>query len=79
MDLPELPDVRIEWDATKNRRNQVKHGIAFEEAAHVFLDPLVVMVQDRIEDGEERWQSIGMVAGGCWFWSLTPSTMTVMR
>ena len=21
------------------------------------------MVQDRIEDGEERWQSIGMVAG----------------
>jgi uncharacterized DUF497 family protein len=62
MDLPELPGVRIEWDVTKNRRNQAKHGIAFEEAAHVFLDPFVVMVQDRIEDGEERWQSIGMVA-----------------
>jgi uncharacterized DUF497 family protein len=63
MYLPELPGVRIEWDATKDRRNQVKHGVAFEEAAHVFRDPLVVMVQDRIENGEERWQSIGMVAG----------------
>jgi uncharacterized DUF497 family protein len=63
MYLPELPGVRIEWDATNDRRNQVKHGVAFEEAAHVFRDPLVVMVQDRIENGEERWQSIGMVAG----------------
>ncbi|HEX4652323.1 MAG TPA: BrnT family toxin [Granulicella sp.] len=63
MNLPDLSHVRIEWDAIKNRRNQVKHGIAFEEAAHVFRDPLVVMVQDRIEDGEARWQSIGMVAG----------------
>ncbi len=44
-------------------KNQAKHGISFEEAAHIFIDPLLVMVQDRLEDGEERWQSIGMVAG----------------
>jgi uncharacterized protein len=63
MHLPELPKVRIEWDETKNQSNQVKHVISFEEAAHVFTDPLLVMVQDRVEDGEERWQSIGIVAG----------------
>jgi uncharacterized protein len=55
--------MRIEWDEMKNRSNQAKHGISFEEAAHIFIDPLLVMVQDRLEDGEERWQSIGMVAG----------------
>jgi uncharacterized protein len=45
------------------RLNRAKQGIAFQEAAYLFLDPLVVLVQDRIEDGEERWQSIGMIAG----------------
>ena len=28
-----------EWDAGKARLNQKKHGVEFEEAASVFLDP----------------------------------------
>jgi len=56
--------IRFTWDATKNRSNQKKHdGIAFEEAAHVFRDPFRLTRQDRIEDGEERWQTIGVVHG----------------
>jgi uncharacterized DUF497 family protein len=56
--------VRFIWDETKNRLNQKKHdGIAFEEAAHVFRDPSRLTRQDRIEDGEERWQTIGVVHG----------------
>lgn len=56
--------MRFAWDETKNRSNQKKHdGIAFEEAAHVFLDPFRLTRQDRIEDGEERWQTIGVVHG----------------
>jgi len=52
------------WDETKNRTNRKKHdGIAFEEAAHVFRDPFRLTRQDRIEDGEERWQTIGVVHG----------------
>ena len=35
--------------------------MSFEQASAVFLDPLYVSVQDRIEDGEPRWQAIGMV------------------
>ena len=56
--------IRFTWDEAKNRSNQKKHdGIAFEEAAHVFRDPFRLTRQDRIEDGEERWQTIGVVHG----------------
>jgi uncharacterized protein len=56
--------MRFTWDEAKNRSNQKKHdGIAFEEAAHVFRDPFRLTRQDRIEDGEERWQTIGVVYG----------------
>ena len=56
--------MRFTWDETKNRSNQKKHaGIAFEEAAHVFRDPFRLTRQDRVEDGEERWQTIGVVHG----------------
>jgi len=34
------------------------------DAARVFDDPFAVTVQDRIESGEGRWQTVGMV-GGC--------------
>jgi uncharacterized DUF497 family protein len=53
--------MRFEWDEAKNLSNQRKHGVSFEEASTVFLDPLYVSVQDRIEDGEVRWQTLGMV------------------
>jgi uncharacterized protein len=52
------------WDDVKNRANQQKHeGITFETAAQVFADPLRVMRHDRVEGGEARWQTIGMVYG----------------
>lgn len=53
----------IEWDDRKAESNLCKHGVRFEEAAQVFDDPLAVSVQDRIENGEWRWQTIGMAGG----------------
>lgn len=58
-----MAGIRFEWDETKNLSNQRKHGVRFEEACQVFRDPLYVSVQDRIEDGELRWQTLGMVEG----------------
>ena len=59
-----MTNVRFEWDEAKNLSNQRKHeGVSFEEARHVFEDPLHVSVQDRIEGGEPRWQTIGAVQG----------------
>jgi len=52
----------FEWDDAKAALNLRKHGIAFEEAARVFLDPgRIDMLDDREEYGEERWLSIGWV------------------
>ena len=54
----------FEWDPVKAARNLKKHGIGFGEAVFVFDDPLSISEQDRVEDGEERWKTIGEV-GGC--------------
>lgn len=57
-----MTGVRFEWDDAKNLSNQRKHdGVSFEEASRVFLDPLHLSVQDRIENGEQRWQTFGTV------------------
>jgi uncharacterized protein len=55
--------IRFEWDEAKNHSNRRKHGVSFEEASQVFHDPLYVSVQERVEIGEERWQTFGMVGG----------------
>ncbi len=55
--------MRILWDEAKNRSNRKKHGISFETAALVFLDPMHLSRKDRVVDGEERWQTIGRVQG----------------
>ncbi len=55
-----MTSARFEWDEAKNLSNQRKHeGVSFEEACQVFRDLLHVSVQDRIEDGEQRWQTVG--------------------
>lgn len=48
--------VRFEWDEAKAKSNLRKHGVSFD-------DPHIIAEQDRIVDGELRWQSIGMAAG----------------
>jgi len=51
------------WDEKKNRRNRAKHKVSFETATLVFEDPLAISVPERIEKGEERWQTLGMAGG----------------
>ncbi|MXZ22740.1 MAG: BrnT family toxin [Caldilineaceae bacterium SB0665_bin_25] len=58
-----MTEYRFTWDRAKSLTNRRKHGISFELAARVFFDPLHVSVQDRIEDGEVRWQTMGQVGG----------------
>ena len=54
---------RFEWDPAKAWSNHRKHGISFEIAGRVFEDPDAFSEQDRIERGELRWQTLGLVAG----------------
>ena len=53
--------MRIIWDQNKNQSNRLKHKISFEVASLVFEDPFQINILDRIENGEERWQTLGMV------------------
>jgi uncharacterized DUF497 family protein len=55
--------MRFEWDEGKNRTNRAKHRISFETAQLVFEDPHALSVQDRVVEGEERWQTLGMIGG----------------
>ena len=55
--------MRFEWDLRKAEANVRKHGVSFELARQVFVDPLQVSEQDRVEGGEYRWQTIGEVNG----------------
>jgi uncharacterized protein len=53
----------FEWDASKDRANQVKHGIGFELAQHAFLDPFRVIAEDIDHStDEQRYFCFGKVA-----------------
>jgi uncharacterized DUF497 family protein len=38
--------MKFEWDAAKAAVNSSRHGVSFDEAASVFLDPLAVSGPD---------------------------------
>jgi uncharacterized DUF497 family protein len=38
--------VSFEWDQEKARANLVKHGVSFNEAETIFIDPLVGLAPD---------------------------------
>jgi len=47
----------------KSRINQTRrNGLDFETAARVFNDPSVVLIEDFIVEGEQRWHAIGAVS-----------------
>jgi uncharacterized protein len=51
--------MNVTWDPAKNRENQRKHGISFDDAKAVFQDPDRIEVLDDRDYGEERWVAIG--------------------
>ena len=58
-------ELTFEWDAAKARRNLRKHGVSFQEANSIFLDPLSVTVADPAQTvTEDRFVDIGTSAQG---------------
>ena len=52
--------MKYEWNEEKNKLNQQKHGISFEEAKEVFGDALQISKLDkRFSYFEERWITVG--------------------
>ena len=56
---------RFDWDATKDRENQKKHGVSFAKAQFAFADPNRVIAEDLSHSSaEERHYCFGRVEGG---------------
>lgn len=68
-----MSGIRFEWDEEKNLSNQRKHGVRFEDASEAFRDPLHLSLKERIEDGEQRWQTFGRV--GNWLLMMVAHTV----
>jgi uncharacterized DUF497 family protein len=53
--------LKFEWDPIKGKSNLKKHGVAFEEAATCFYDPMHILIDDPdSEPVEERLILIGV-------------------
>ncbi len=57
--------MEFEWDANKAKSNLRKHGVRFEDAVLVFDDPRHPSRQERYENGEYRWQTLGSCPWHC--------------
>lgn len=53
---------RFDWDEEKNRANQRKHRISFEEASTIFDGP-VLSLEDEGQHSEVRERSYGLIGG----------------
>ena len=56
-------ELQFEWDDEKEQINIAKHGIDFEIASHVFLDPdrLEIFDEKHSTAYEDRYITIGLV------------------
>lgn len=53
--------IRFEWDENKNRINQKKHKISFDEARTVFYDNEAIVIDDpEHSEEEERFIILGL-------------------
>ncbi len=53
--------LNFEWDESKSRSNQQKHGVSFEEAVTVFADSSALTIYDEGHSvTEDRFHTIGL-------------------
>ena len=55
-----VDEIDFEWDSQKAKINVDKHEVEFIEAAEVFLDPFVQVVNTREADDKAREAVVGM-------------------
>ncbi|NMY05760.1 BrnT family toxin [Pseudomonas sp. WS 5059] len=53
--------MNFEWDESKNQANILKHGIDFNDVPDIFQHPMLALLDERADYGEERWVGIGWI------------------
>ena len=49
-----MNSIKFEWDENKNRVNQDKHGVSFDEAKTVFYDAEALVIDDPAHSEDEE-------------------------
>jgi uncharacterized DUF497 family protein len=55
--------MRYEWDEAKRQSNIQKHGIDFLGIEKVFAGQTITVLDDRIDYGEPRFVTVGLLRG----------------
>lgn len=55
-----LGGMKIQFDTSKAKSNEMKHGVSFDEASSVLFDPLALSFEDSDSEVEHRWVLLGM-------------------
>lgn len=67
--------LRISWDRSKNASNQHKHGVSFDVAARVFLDPGRIEMYETVKTMARTAGSRSVpLSQCCWLWSTLCAT-----
>ena len=53
--------MRFEWDEKKRLSNIKKHGIDFVDIPEMFDGDIVTVIDDRVDYGETRYQTLGLL------------------
>jgi uncharacterized DUF497 family protein len=60
-----MKNAKFEWDASKDKQNQDKHGVSFEFTQYAFADPNRVIAEDLSHSQKEkRFYCFGKVGDG---------------
>jgi len=51
------------WDVRKDKANFAKHGVRFDQAVHIFADPVLGRIDGRRDYGEIRYRALGAYDG----------------
>lgn len=72
--------MHFEWDENKNKINQRKHGVSFEEAVSVFYDDEALVIDDPDHsDFEERFIILGLSRKANRSLSVTATVLLIPR
>jgi uncharacterized DUF497 family protein len=55
--------MQYEWNEQKRLSNVRKHGIDFQDAVRIFEGDTLLMEDDRLDYGEHRFVSLGLLQG----------------
>jgi uncharacterized DUF497 family protein len=59
--------MEIEFDPAKNEANITLRGLSFEMAIRFDFDGALILVDDRHDYGEVRYQAVGLIDGQLYF------------